>query len=298
VILPLQVALRNTSVEVALAEAGLAFPLSIMRAKLGRAMHVVITGASSGIGEALAREYLARGASLTLVARRKAKLDELAAGNESRCHVVQADLSVYERACDWVDGATRALGPIDVLINNAGQQVIRRTIETSWEDGERQLRLNTLAPLRLATRVLPDMIARKSGSLVDIASVAAFAPTPAMYFYSASKAAIAAASESLRSELRGTGVHVMTVYPGPIRTPMEAQGRAAYKETALMRLFTPTGDPRILACKIADGVRSRRARIIYPASFALARQFPNLTRFVLDRFTPPLKTLPAAGGLR
>jgi short-subunit dehydrogenase len=260
-------------------------------------MHVVITGASSGIGEALAREYLERGASLTLVARRKAKLEELAAGNESRCHLVQADLSQYEQACDWVEGATSALGPIDVLINNAGQQVVRRTVDTSWEEGERQVRLNTLAPLRLVTRVLPDMVARRSGTLVDISSVSAFAPTPGMYFYSASKAAIAAASESLHSELRGTGVHVMTVYPGPVRTAMEEQARAAYEETVLMRLFTPTGDPRVLARKIADGVKSRRARIIYPVGFALARHFPNLTRFVLDRFTPPLKALPAAGGV-
>jgi short-subunit dehydrogenase len=257
-------------------------------------MHVVITGASSGIGEALAREYLRRGASLTLVARRKGKLEELAASG-GRCHVVQADLAAYERASDWVDDAIRALGPVDVLVNNAGQQIVKRTVDTSWEEGERQLRLNTLTPLKLTTRVLPDMLARKSGSIVDVASVAAIAPTPAMYFYSASKAAIAAASESLRSELRGTGVHVMTVYPGPIRTPMEEQGRAAYEESVLMRLFTPTGDPAVLARKIADGVQSKRGRIIYPAGFALTRQFPNLTRFLLDRFTPPLKALPAAG---
>jgi short-subunit dehydrogenase len=254
-------------------------------------MHVVITGASSGIGEALAREYLRRGASLTLVARRKGRLAEVAAGCESRCHVVQADLSAYERACDWVDGAVRALGPVDVLVNNAGQQIVRRTVDTSWEEGERQLRLNALAPFKLTMRLLPEMIARRSGAIVDIASIAAIAPTPGMYFYCASKGAIAAASESLRGELRGSGVHVMTVYPGPVRTPLEAEGRAAYEETVMMRLLTPTGDPRILARKIADGVAARRSRIIYPAAYALVRHFPNLTRLLLDRFTPPVKAL-------
>jgi short-subunit dehydrogenase len=257
-------------------------------------VHVVVTGASSGIGEALVREYLGRAASLTLVARRRGHLEELARGHESRCHVVQADLSDPAHACDWVDGAIEALGPVDVLINNAGAQIVKRAVDTTWEEGERLLRLNVLSPLKLTKYVLPAMLARKSGAIVDIASVVAIAPTPAMYFYGASKAALAAASECLRSELRGSGVHVMTVYPGPVRTRLEAEGRAAYQPTTMMRLFTPTGRPEVLARKIADGVRSRRARLIYPGAFAVTRRFPNLTRFVVDRFTPPLKEFPTA----
>jgi short-subunit dehydrogenase len=252
-------------------------------------MHVVITGASSGIGEALTREYLRRGASLTLVARRKRKLEELAQGHAERCHPVEADLTDTSQACDWVDGAVAKLGPIDVLVNNAGVQIVARTVDTSIEDAERMLRLNVLSPFRLTKRVLPDMIAHGRGTIVDVSSIVAIAPTPAMFFYNASKAALAAASESLRGELRGTGVHVLTVYPGPVRTPMEIASRAAYEETALMRLLTPVGDAAVLARKIANGVASRRARIVYPASYVLARHFPNLSRFMLDRFTPPLK---------
>lgn len=256
-------------------------------------MHVVITGASSGIGEALAREYLGRGASLTLVARRRGKLEELAHAAADRCHVVEADLADPTRACEWVDGSVAKLGPIDVLVNNAGVQIVARTVDTTVEEAERMLRLNVLSPFRLTKHVLPGMIARGSGTIVDIASMAAIAPTPGMFFYNASKAALAAASESLRGELRGTGVHVLTVYPGPVRTPMETAGRAAYQETTASRLLTPVGDAAVLARKIARGVASRRARIVYPASYALARHFPNLTRFVLDRFTPPLKGPPA-----
>jgi hypothetical protein len=74
---------------------------------------------------------------------------------------------------------------------------------------------------------------------------------------------------------------------------METAGRAAYEETAMARLFTPVGDAAVLARKIANGVASRRARIVYPASYGLARHFPNLARFVLDRFTPPIKAPPA-----
>ena len=139
------------------------------------------------------------------------------------------------------------------------------------------------------------MIARGRGTIVDIASMAAIAPTPGMFFYNASKAALAAASESLRGELRGTGVHVLTVYPGPVRTPMETAGRAAYEETAATRLFTPVGDARRARAQDRQrrrrpGARASSIRRVY----AFARHFPNLTRFVLDRFTPPLKPLPGA----
>ena len=146
--------------------------------------------------------------------------------------------------------------------------------------------------MRLTKCVLPSMLERRAGCIVDVASMAGIAPTPGMFYYNASKAALAAASEGLRGELRTTGVHVLTVYPGPVRTPMEEKGRAAYQATAMMKLTTPVGDAAVLARKIANGVTRRRARIIYPGIYALARQFPNLTRFFMDRFTPPLATLP------
>jgi short-subunit dehydrogenase len=254
-------------------------------------MHVILTGASSGIGEAIGRAYLARGAKLTLVARRKDKLEALARGHEKDCHIVEHDLSDHEHACDWVAGAIDALGDVDVLINNAGVQIVAPLTATTFDDGERLLRLNVLTPLKLTHHVVPRMVERGRGTIVDIASMAAIAPTPGMFFYNASKAAIAAASEGLRGELRHTGVHVMTVYPGPVRTPMEAAGRAAYEETRAMRL-TPTGDADVLARKICDGVARRRARIIYPGVYGLSRHLPNLTRFFVDRFTPSLKALP------
>ncbi len=257
-------------------------------------MHVIVTGASSGIGEAIARAYLRRGASLTLVARRKAQMVALAGEHIDRCHVVEADLADYRRAADWVDEAVAKLGPVDVLVNNAGIQVVRRTVDTSFGDGERQIHLNTLAPLRITTHLLPSMIVRGKGTIVDIASMAGIAPTPGMYFYNASKAGLAAASESLRGEIRGTGVHVLTVYPGPVRTAMETAGRAAYVETTLSRLLTPVGEADVLARLVVRGVETRRHRIVYPALYGLSRHFPNATRFVLDRFTPPLKALPPA----
>jgi len=116
------------------------------------AQHVVVTGASSGIGEAIAREYLKRGAKVTLIARRRDRLDKLAAGHEGFTHVVQADLGNPDVAFAWIDDAEKAMGPIDVLVNNAGVQIVKSVLETSWEDGERLLVLDLHTPLRLTAR--------------------------------------------------------------------------------------------------------------------------------------------------
>jgi len=253
-------------------------------------MHVYITGASSGIGEALVREYARRGADVTMVARRRPLLEKIAGelGGKTRTRVVEADLCDVERAADPIAAAEAELGPIDVLINNAGVQIVASALRTDWDRAEQMLRLNVLTPLRLTQHVLPAMIARGKGTIVDVSSMAAIAPTPGMYFYNASKGAIGAASEGLRSEIRHTGVHVVTVYPGPVESPMEAAGRAAYEETATLR-FTPTGKADVLARLVADAVLARRPRVIYPRIYALARHFPNATRWVMDRFTPPLR---------
>lgn len=118
-------------------------------------MHTIITGASSGIGEALAKELRRRGHRLTLVARRRALLEQLAAGHEQDTHVVEADLSDVSRVPEVVASARRALGPVDVLVNNAGVQIVAAAASTKWEDGERLLRVDLHTPLRLTLEVLP-----------------------------------------------------------------------------------------------------------------------------------------------
>jgi short-subunit dehydrogenase len=251
-------------------------------------MHVVVTGASSGIGEAIAREYLNRGAKVTLIARRRDRLDKLAEGNEERTLVVQADLGNPDVAFAWLDAAEDAMGPIDVLVNNAGIQIVRSVLETTWEEGERLLVLDLHTPLRLTQLVLKRMVPRKSGTIVDIASMAALGPTPGMFFYNAAKAGLAAASEGLRAEMKPHGIHVVTVYPGPVTSDMEAAGRAAYQETAATK-YTPTGTPDVLARMIATAVAKKRDRVVYPRLYGLSRHFPNMTRWALDALTPPLK---------
>src|SRR4051812_46636553 len=183
-------------------------------------MHVAVTGASAGIGEAIAREFSASGAKLSLIARRREKLDAIAASSTGKTFVIAADLGDVERACDWIAPAEAALGPIDVLVNNAGVQVVGPTDQTDIARCEDMLRLDLHTPMRLTRTLLPAMLARRSGTIVDIASLAALAPLSGMFYYNAAKAGLAYASEALRAELRGTGVHVVTVYPGPVDTEL------------------------------------------------------------------------------
>jgi short-subunit dehydrogenase len=254
-------------------------------------MHVYITGASSGIGESITREYLRRGASVTMVARRKNLLEKIAADAGGKTHIVEQDLTDVEHVTDPIAAAEEALGPIDVLINNAGFQIVQAAIDTPWADAENLIRLNVLAPLKLTQHMLPKMMARRSGTIVDVASMAGIAPTPGMFFYNASKGALGCASEGLRAEVKPFGIHVVTVYPGPVESPMEARGRAAYEETFALRM-TPTGKSEVLARMIANAVEHKRPRIIYPRIYGLSRHFPNLTRWLVDLSTPQVKALP------
>lgn len=249
--------------------------------------HIVVTGASSGIGAAIAREYGRAGARLTLVARREERLRALAAEiGADRCHVVPKDLSVPATAAEWLPAATEVHGPVDVLVNNAGRQLIARTSEVDPADGEHSIMLNVFAPLRLTIAVLPGMLERRSGTIIDIASMAALAPTPFMTYYNASKGALAAASEALRGELRKTGVHVVTVYPGVIdETDMGAQGVAALEDTVAVRL-QPRGTAARLAVLIRRADERQRVRVIYPRVNTLARWLPAPTRWLMDRLSP------------
>ncbi len=259
-------------------------------------MHIAITGASSGIGASLARELAAHGHTLTLVARRGELLRALAKELKTTVHVVEHDLADVARATDWISGAEKQLGPIDVLVNNAGVQIVGPTASFEPERGENLLAIDLLAPLRLTRAVLPAMLARKSGTVVDVASMAALAPTPGMFHYNAAKAGLAAASESLRGELRGTGVHVVTVYPGIIASTEMARAALDKFETSKLLAMAPRGTEEELARLVRLAIEKKRDRVIYPRSGVFSRWFPGTTRFLLDRYTPRFKSLPAGAG--
>ncbi|WP_328825028.1 SDR family oxidoreductase [Zoogloea dura] len=186
-------------------------------------LRVFITGASSGIGAALARHYAARGATLGLVARRESVLHGLLAELPGEHAVYSLDVAdspaVAEAARDFI----RRFGVPDVVIANAGVSVGTLTEEAGdLQAFERVMRTNVLGLVATLQPFVIPMRRRGSGRLVGIASVAGIRGLPGAGAYSASKAAVIACLESLRVELRGTGVKVVTIAPGYIETPMTA----------------------------------------------------------------------------
>ena len=139
----------------------------------------LVTGASSGIGAATARRLAAEGAAVALVARRRDKLEELAASAKERCRVVEADLADHEHACDWVDAAEQAVGPVDVLINNAGFGLLGPFAKTSSQRELEIIQVNVTALTELTKLALPPMLERRQGWILNVASTAsASAPPP------------------------------------------------------------------------------------------------------------------------
>lgn len=255
-------------------------------------MHILITGASSGIGEALARRLATLpDARLTLVARREALLQTLADSLSVPTCVVPTDLSDPDNVTALLQRATDALGPVDMLVNNAGAQVIGHTDAVDLAAAERSLVVNLTVPLRLIHAVLPSMRARDTGHIVTISSMAAIAPTPGMTWYNASKAGIASATEALASELKDTGIHVLTVYPGVVKTPMMDVGIEHYKMTAMLR-NQPMLEADDLARDIVRAVTKRHRRLVRPRMFGWMRWLQPLLLIAMDKMAPQLKQPP------
>jgi NAD(P)-dependent dehydrogenase (short-subunit alcohol dehydrogenase family) len=187
-------------------------------------LRVFITGASSGIGAALASHYAAQGATLGLVARRREMLQDLSAALETPCHLYPLDVS--DAAALQAAGADfmKRSGVPDIVIANAGVSVGTLTEEAEDLPAFRRVfDINVLGMVHTFQPFVAAMRAARHGRLVGIASVAGIRGLPGAGAYSASKAAAIAYLESLRVELRGSGVKVVTLAPGYIATPMTSK---------------------------------------------------------------------------
>lgn len=198
---------------------------------------VMITGASSGIGKGLALEIAARGGRLGLIARREDVLKEIV--DEIKQHngtavAISADVRDANALKQAADRVRAELGPIDVLIANAGVGVTDHGAKLDPQVVADVININVLGAVNSAAAVLPEMVERKSGQLVAIASLAGYRGLPKSAAYCASKAALSSFFESLRIDLRHTGVTVSIIYPGFIKTPLTS-GRQA-KMPYLMEL--------------------------------------------------------------
>lgn len=190
---------------------------------------VFITGASSGIGSELARQLADKGATLGLLARRREVLDELCLEIENAeienvaARRFAADVTDKEAVFAAADELRSEFGKIDVLIANAGiagGAVHAKDLQP--ENFAQVVNVNLLGAVNSVAAVLPQMIERKSGQLVAISSLAAYRGLPKSAAYCASKAAMTALFESLRIDLRRSGVFVTTIHPGFIKTPLTA----------------------------------------------------------------------------
>lgn len=250
-------------------------------------MHIFLTGASTGIGNALARALGAnyRGqARFSLVSRNQTLLEKLASELDSPSTVYACDLSDTERALATLSQAVRDNGPVELLVNNAGMQLVDRFTAIAEHDAARAMALNYMTPAALMRAVLPNMAARNSGAVVNIASVAAFTPMPYMAEYAASKAALAALSVALAGEYKNTAVHFLTVYPGPIKTPMAE--RAQQKYTGKAAQLVPYGSADGLAKEICTALQKRKSKLIYPAVYSSTEYFRDLATWLAAEFTP------------
>ncbi|MFT4797285.1 MAG: short-subunit dehydrogenase [Sulfitobacter sp.] len=186
----------------------------------------LITGASSGIGEELARHFARQNFDLVITARRESNLNALAEELRGKVSVTVVSCDLAERA--GVDALLDAVAEIDidVLVNNAG--IAYSGSFSSQEDDKIQnlINLNIVAVTRLTHHLLPKMINRGMGRIMNVASVASFQPVPSLAAYAASKAYVLSLTESLSEELRGTGVSVTALCPGLTKTPLldEVQG--------------------------------------------------------------------------
>lgn len=230
---------------------------------------VLITGASSGIGRACAVEFARRGAKVVLGARSGDKLRGVAeALGAERALAVVMDVTVEADRRRAVAAARERFGAVDVLVNNAGWASFASVEHQPFEHVEQMVRLNFLAPVAMIQAVLPEMLARGSGQIINISSVVGHQAIPRMTVYSATKSALNGLTTGLRMELRGSGVDVLLVAPGSTDTPFFTT--AASVDVKAVRLGQAQYSPERVARAVARSSRWRRREVtLTPAGWLI-----------------------------
>lgn len=257
-------------------------------------MHVFITGAATGIGEALLDAIAEKipSAGFTIVDKNPRALQEVCqklTRSGVHNHGIACDLTDIEALPSVVGRAREQMGEVELLINNAGVMLVENFDRMPWERGKMMLDLHFTAPMRLIKEVLPALLERQNGGIINIASMAGKALLPGCTWYGASKAALGHASEILYGEVKGRGVHVLTVYPGPISTALERNARQGYHENLVSRLM-PVGQREELARRIVTAYLSKQPVLAYPAVYDVARHLHTVSGWLAQLFAPSTKS--------
>ena len=233
----------------------------------------LITGASAGLGVEFARQCAARGEALALAARRRDRLEALAGNLSGEAHVFAADLSLPDSAAALVNAVEAEGLAIETLINNAGFGLAGKFANLPLERQREMIDLNVRTLTELCGLVLPAMLERGRGAILNVASTAAFLPGPNMAVYYATKAYVLSFTEALHHELRGSGIKVSCLCPGP--TESEFSDVAGSKSPALERIKVPAA-PVVRAG--LEGLDRNKA-VVVPG-------FPNKVTAQAHRFLP------------
>ncbi len=255
---------------------------------------VWITGASSGIGAALARAYAAQGHQLVLSARRTEALEAVKASlpHPDKVRLLPLDVTDSRRHETAAQEAWTYFGAVDILIHSAGVTQRATALDTSLATTRALMEVNFFAIVGLSKAILPAMLDRKRGQIVVISSVAGYVATPLRSTYSAAKHAIRAWSDGLRAELHGTGLQVSVICPGYISTGISAL--ALTEAGATTGAVEPTDrdgmSVDLAAQKMLAGIEARRPEFLVGGSETysvwLQRWMPGLVRRLAHRFGP------------
>lgn len=243
---------------------------------------VLVTGASRGLGRSIAETLARRGAEVALVARNGEALELLA--KELGGKAYPTDLTDPEAVGALVE-RVEADGPVDVLINNAGLDCVRLLPDTSAQEMRDLLQVNLLAPMELCRQLMPRMVRRGRGHIVNVSSVGAVSVSPGVTVYATSKAGLSHFTAGIRQELRGTPVGTTLVQIGAVKTDMidgirsfGPARRAIERSQRLHMLPREDLEPHVVADAIADAIERNRRYVTLPRRIAASAILTELPR--------------------
>jgi uncharacterized protein len=253
--------------------------------------HVVVTGASRGIGKGIAREFAARGGRVTLVARTASTLEALA--EEIGGHALPADLFDREQVSSLIERAESEAGPVDILVNNAGMEHSKSFFDITEVEVDEVVALNVSVPIELTRQVLPGMRDRGRGHVLNISSMAANGALPGFAVYSATKAGLSHFTRALRQDLKGLALGVTTLEVGPV--PTDIMENLAYEPALagfarLRRLqLLPDVSVERVARAAANGVERNKRAVWLPRRASLFGALTGAPQRIVEPLVADIK---------